>query len=332
MAAIGSLLPSASCASYEARVACRSSRSLSSASPGVFNFHASTLRLRKWSAASDVSRKQQSCPTILCSQNFGRDVQNHGAISQLKEVLFRVLASGVIGLSVIAPISGEALLAGPHVVAYAAEETFLERAPAAAASAVKLTAEERVQQLKDTLAQIRRETQEAADKAEAEGQAALAKNPLLEAEQKRKSNLNAPVAEKSVTSPAVVAKKTRTHGYMPLFLAQFLLLSAVAGISVTIVKVPESSWSKGQEKVNELVADVTPKVEAAWSKAEPIVIKAWDAIKNFAVLSRPYVDKAVAQAQPVVLKAVESAKPVVKQGQEKVSELLAQVQAKAKSS
>ena len=41
-----------------------------------------------------------------------------------------------------------------------------------------------------------------------------------------------------------VAGKARSHGFLPLFLSQFLLLGGVAGAIAALVKLPESKWAE----------------------------------------------------------------------------------------
>lgn len=41
-----------------------------------------------------------------------------------------------------------------------------------------------------------------------------------------------------------MAGKARSHGFLPLFLSQFLLLGGVAGAIAALVKLPESKWAE----------------------------------------------------------------------------------------
>ena len=53
-----------------------------------------------------------------------------------------------------------------------------------------------------------------------------------------------PLLPSSPPPPQVVASvKAKTHGVIPLFLSQFLLLGAFAGGIAALIKLPESKWT-----------------------------------------------------------------------------------------
>jgi hypothetical protein len=67
-----------------------------------------------------------------------------------------------------------------------------------------------------------------------------------------------------------ITKKQKTHGFLPLFLSQFLLLLATVGVGAALFVLPESKWKEAQEKFDELVEKATPVAEDAYAKAEPV--------------------------------------------------------------
>ncbi len=46
-----------------------------------------------------------------------------------------------------------------------------------------------------------------------------------------------------------ITKKQKTHGFLPLFLSQFLLLLATVGVGAALFVLPESKWKEAQEVI-----------------------------------------------------------------------------------
>jgi hypothetical protein len=46
-----------------------------------------------------------------------------------------------------------------------------------------------------------------------------------------------------------ITKKQKTHGFLPLFLSQFLLLLATVGVGAALFVLPESKWKEAQEAI-----------------------------------------------------------------------------------
>eukprot|EP00271_Cylindrocystis_brebissonii_P017852 TRINITY_DN481_c1_g1_i1.p1 TRINITY_DN481_c1_g1~~TRINITY_DN481_c1_g1_i1.p1 ORF type:complete len:343 (+),score=89.28 TRINITY_DN481_c1_g1_i1:93-1121(+) len=201
------------------------------------------------------------------------------------------------------------------------------------APAVAATPEERVAALKELLAQRKREKEaEAAAAAQAKAEAAAA----AEAKQAPAvSKAASQVPTKSREAPAVVPpaaptkSPSRSHGYMPLFLSQFLLLAAYGGAVTALLKVPASVWETAQKQVEAAAVKAVPLIDSALEQSKPFVAKAWVAGEAAAVEAKPYVEKAVEAAKPAVAKGLSLALASLQSGKEKLAESIAQAQAEA---
>ncbi|KAH9534746.1 hypothetical protein CY35_17G019900 [Sphagnum magellanicum] len=128
-----------------------------------------------------------------------------------------------------------------------------------------------------------------------------------------------------------ITKKQKTHGFLPLFLSQFLLLLATVGVGAALFVLPESKWKEAQEKFDELVEKSTPVAEDAYAKAEPVATEAWKKAQVLGEQAKPYVVQLWQGAKPLAAKAVEASKPLLREAQLKASDLLQQAQERSKS-
>ncbi|CAK9208907.1 unnamed protein product [Sphagnum troendelagicum] len=128
-----------------------------------------------------------------------------------------------------------------------------------------------------------------------------------------------------------ITKKQKTHGFLPLFLSQFLLLLATVGMGAALFVLPESKWKEAQEKFDELVEKATPVAEDAYAKAEPVATEAWKKAQVLGEQAKPYVVQMWQGAKPLAAKAVEASKPLLREAQLKASDLLQQAQERSKS-
>ncbi|CAM6091419.1 unnamed protein product [Calypogeia fissa] len=119
------------------------------------------------------------------------------------------------------------------------------------------------------------------------------------------------------STPVVEAEKQKTHGFLPLFLTQFLLLVATVGGGFVLITTPDSKWVEVQKTVDGYVAKATPIVEDSWAKAKPVAIQAQQKASEFAETAKPY-----------MVKAWEASKPILKSAQTKAAELFEQATSK----
>lgn len=125
----------------------------------------------------------------------------------------------------------------------------------------------------------------------------------------------------------VATEKQKTHGFLPLFVAQFLLIVATAGGGFVLITTPDSKWKELQKTVDGYVSKVTPVVENSWTKVSPLATQAQQKASQFVQASKPYVVKAWEVSLPLAAKAVEASKPILKGAKTKAVEFFEQATA-----
>ncbi|GAQ82459.1 hypothetical protein KFL_001120030 [Klebsormidium nitens] len=164
---------------------------------------------------------------------------------------------------------------------------------------------------------LEQKAQEAKAQVEARAKEAAAKAEK-EAEQQ---------AKRAQETAKEAAKSKKTHGYLPLFLAQFLVLGLYAGAITVAFFLPKSQ----SEKIEAVMNDIAKTVGPVFDKVKPLADQAVAAGNKLAKQAQPLVGKAAKEAVPLVRKAVDASKPLVSQAQAKAGEALEKVKASQES-
>eukprot|EP00850_Spirogloea_muscicola_P017518 SM000151S01506 [mRNA] locus=s151:338319:341056:+ [translate_table: standard] len=125
--------------------------------------------------------------------------------------------------------------------------------------------------------------------------------------------------------PPPVALPQRTHGFLPLFLAQFLMLAAYGGGVAALVLIPEKQWKTAKQTVGGYTEAVSPAVQGVLGRAQPL------ASKDFSTKAAPYAAKALESAQPIAFKAWAGAKPLLGKAAQSAGKLLQSAQSQARA-
>ncbi|KAJ7522361.1 hypothetical protein O6H91_18G008200 [Diphasiastrum complanatum] len=156
----------------------------------------------------------------------------------------------------------------------------------------------------------------------------------IDKEMKAKASPQAPAKSLSLqaeaSGPSTVVK-SETHGFLPLFVSQFLLLLATIGGGGAIFVLSDSYWKDVQKKLDDNLEKASPIVEETYKQLQPLAIQAWEKAQELGMQAKPYVLQALKTSKPVALKAFEASKPVLKEAQSKATNLFQQAQEKAKS-
>eukprot|EP00850_Spirogloea_muscicola_P018702 SM000174S03357 [mRNA] locus=s174:128285:131233:- [translate_table: standard] len=187
---------------------------------------------------------------------------------------------------------------------------------------------DRAKAFKETLAKLRAGRDEAGQRAQEEQDRVQATKTEAESVIERARSA-AEKGRSEIASKAAQVKEAaqkKTHGFLPLFLAQILLLAAYGGGVAALVLIPEKQWKIAKQTVGGYTEAVSPAVQGVLGKAQPL------ASKDFSTKAAPYGAKALESARPIALKAWAGAKPLLGKAARSAGKLLQSAQSQASKS